>query len=290
MPVDQTRQAIYLSLLMVIIASTAAAATKYASASVSIEAIVTVQYVVCLLLCMPRTLRPGLSNIKSKRIALHFFRGAVGVLGFYLFYSALEQIPMVDAMLLRQSAPLTVPLVIWAWNRERIATSAWIPLAVGFAGVLVILRPSPDGLSWWHAAGFISALCLSVSMVATHKLATTEPASRILLYYFVLSLACVAPFSLNDFGGLRWQEWAAMVYVGIAIYFTLRLYTQAYAMAPAHAIAPVNYFAVVMAAFWGWLIWGQVPDKWSLVGSVLVILGGLMTIYLAKTPRQPPKL
>ena len=290
MPLDQTRQAIYLSLLMVIIASTAAVATKYASARVSIEAIVTVQYMVCLLLCLPRTLRPGLSNIKSERIALHFFRGAVGVLGFYLFYSALEQIPMVDAMLLRQSAPLTVPLVIWAWNRERIATSAWIPLAVGFAGVLVILRPSPTGLSWWHAAGFISALCLSVSMVATHKLATTEPASRILLYYFVLSLVCVAPFSLGDFGGLRWQEWAAMIYVGIAIYFTLRLYTRAYAMAPAHAIAPVNYFAVVMAAFWGWLIWGQVPDKGSLMGSALVIIGGLMTIYLAKSAQRASKV
>ncbi|MDG1388548.1 MAG: DMT family transporter [Halioglobus sp.] len=283
MALDQTRHAIYLSLMMVIIASTAAVATKFASARVSIEAIVTVQYMVCLLLCLPLTLRGGLAHIKSSRIGLHFFRGAVGVLGFYLFYSALEHIPMVDAMLLRQSAPLTVPLVIWAWNRERIAGIDWLPLAIGFAGVLVILRPSPDGLSWWHAGGFLSALCLSVSMVATHKLATTEPSSRILLYYFVLSLACVGPFSLNDFAGLRWQEWAAMVYVGIAIYFTLLLYTRAYAMAPAHAIAPVNYFAVVMAAFWGWLIWGQVPDGWSLVGSALVILGGLITIYLAKS-------
>ncbi|MEH6586644.1 MAG: DMT family transporter [Halioglobus sp.] len=282
MPSNQTRQAIYLSLLMVVIASTAAVATKFASARVSVEAVVTVQYAVCLLLCLPLTLRPGLSNFKSQRLGLHFFRGAAGVLGFYLFYSALEHIPMVDAMLLRQSAPLTVPLVIWVWNSERIAHSAWLPLAIGFAGVLVILRPSPEGLSWWHAGGFISALCLSISMVATHKLATTEPSSRILLYYFVLSLVCVAPFSLGDFNGLRWQEWAAMLYVGIAIYYTLRLYTRAYAIAPAHLIAPVNYFAVVMAGFWGWLLWGQIPDTGSLVGSTLVIIGGLLTIYLAK--------
>ena len=158
------------------------------------------------------------------------------------------------------------------------------PLAIGFAGVLVILRPSPGGLSWWHAAGFVSALCLSISMVATHKLATTEPSSRILLYYFLLSLACVAPFSLADFGGLRWQDWAAMIYVGVAIYVTLRLYTRAYSMAPASAIAPINYFSVVLAGIWGWLIWQQVPDAWSLLGSALVICGALLTIYLSRTP------
>lgn len=285
MQARQTRQAIYLSLLMVTIASTAAVATKYAAERVSIEAIVTVQYAVCLVLCLPITLRPGLGNLRSQRLGLHFFRGAVGVLGFYLFYGALEHIPMVDAMLLRQSAPLTVPLVIWAWNRERVAASAWIPLVIGFAGVVIILRPSAEGLSWWHAWGFISALCLSLSMVATHKLATSEPSSRILLYYFLLSLACVAPFSLADFSGLRWQDWAAMLYVGVAIYYTLRLYTRAYAMAPAHSIAPVNYFAVVLAALWGWLLWDQVPDGGSLVGSALVIGGGLLTIYLAKSSR-----
>jgi drug/metabolite transporter (DMT)-like permease len=284
-----TRHAIYLSLLMVFIASTASVAAKYASARASTEAIVTVQYLVCMLLCLPLTLRPGLANMRSDRLGLHFFRGAVGVLGFYLFYGALDHIPMVDAILLRQSAPLSVPLVVWAWNREHITGSDWIPLLIGFIGVGIILRPSPEGLSWWHAGGFLSALCLAISMVATHKLATTEPASRILLYYFLLSLACVAPFSINDFGELRWQEWAAMLYIGVSIYYTLRLYTRAYAMAPAYAIAPINYFAVVLAGFWGWLIWFQVPDGWSLAGSALVICGGLLAVYLAR-PLQAPEI
>lgn len=281
-----TRQAIYISLLMVFIASTASVATKYASARASTEAIVTVQYLLCTLLCLPITLRPGLANLGTQRLGLHLFRGAAGVLGFYLFYAALNHIPMVDAVLLRQSAPLTVPLVLWLWNRQGIKASGWLPLLIGFAGIGIILRPSPEGLSVWHAGGLLSALCLAVSMVATHKLATSEPASRILFYYFVLSLACVAPFSVNDFHGLRWQEWLAMLYVGISIYFTLRLYTRAYSMAPAHAIAPINYFAVVLGGWWGWLLWGQVPDSWSLAGSALVIAGGLLAIYQSKTAQN----
>ncbi len=280
------RRAIYLSLLMVFVASTASVATKYAAARVSTEAIVTVQYLVCTLLCLPITLRRGLRSMATRRLGLHLFRGAVGVLGFYLFYAALEQVPMVDAVLLRQSAPLTVPLVVWCWNRERISRAHWLPLIIGFIGVGIILRPDPAGLSWWHAGGFVSALCLGISMVATHKLATSEPATRILLYYFLLSLACVAPFSVGDYAGLSAGDWALMLYIGVAIYGTLLLYTRAYAIAPAHAIAPINYIAVVLAAVWGWALWGEVPDLASWAGSALVIAGGLLSIYLARPAGQ----
>lgn len=276
------RQAIFLSFVMICLASTAAAATKYASGSATTEAIVTVQYFVCTVLCLPRILRASLGSLRTQHLGLHLLRGVVGVLGFYLFYAALKHIPMVDAMLLRQGAPLLVPLVVLVWMREKIPGSAWLPLIIGFVGIAVILRPSPQGLSWWHAGGLLSALALAISMVATRKLALTEPTSRILFYYAVLSLLAVAPFSIGDFSGLDSRTWLAMIYVGVAIYLTLELYTRAYGMAPTATIAPINYFAVVLAGFWGWLFWNQVPDAWSLAGSALVISGGLMTIYLAR--------
>ena len=276
------RHAISLSLLMVLLASTAAAAAKFASTTASTAAIVTVQYLVCMLFCLPTVLKPGLGSLRTQRPGLHLLRGLAGVLGFYLYYAALGNIPMVDAMLLRQSAPLVVPLVMWAWTRDTVPSSAWLPLIIGFVGVAVILRPSPAGLSWWHAAGFISAVTLAISMVATFQLALTEPDSRILFYYFTLSLVCVAPFSLGELSQIRWQDWIAMLYIGVSIYFTLGLYTRAYGIAPASAIAPINYLAIVMGGLWGWLLWEQVPDRWSVLGSAMVISGGLLTIYLAR--------
>jgi len=87
---------------------------------------------------------------------------------------------------------------------------------------------------------------------------------------------------LGGFEGLTGLHWLAMVYVGVSIYGALELYTRAYGMAPASAIAPINYFAVVLGGVWGWLFWDQVPDSWSVLGSGLVIIGGLLTIYLAR--------
>lgn len=278
------RQAIYLSLLMVLLASMAVAGAKYASETASTEAIVTVQYAVCLLLCLPTTLPGGLEHLRTRRLGLHLFRGTAGVLGFYLYYAALDNIPLVDAMLLRQAAPLVVPLIMWVWHRDQISRSAWLPLILGFIGVAVVLRPSPSGFSWWHVAGFGAAVSLAISMVATFRLAATEPDSRILFYYFALSVLVVTPFSLGDFAAIRWQDWVAMLFIGVSMYFTLVLYTRAYAMAPASAIAPINYFAIVLGGFWGWLIWGQVPDQWSLLGCLLIIGGGLLSLYLARSP------
>lgn len=276
------RHAIALSLLMILLGSSAAAVTKWVSGQVTTAAIVTVQYAICTLLCLPRILRRGAGALATRRLGLHLVRGLAGVVSFYLFYATLEHIPMVDAMMLRQSAPLTVPLVVWMWTSERVPALSWLPLCVGFAGIAVILRPTPAGLSGWHAAGFFGAVALAVSMVGTRKLAATEPAARIMFYYCVLSLACVAPFSLRDFGNIAALDWLALAYVGIAIYFVLELYTRAYGMAPTAVIAPINYLSIVLAGFWGWLFWDHVPDRWSVLGSVMVVSGGLVTLLLAQ--------
>lgn len=276
------RHAILLSLLMILLGSTAAAATKWVSAGVSTGVIVTVQYFICTLLCLPRILRPGIRSLATGRLGLHLARGLAGVLSFYLFYASLNHIPMIDAMMLRQSAPLTVPLVVWLWTQEKAPPGSWLPLCIGFAGIAIILRPGPDGLNWWHAWGFCSAVALAVSMVATRKLASTEPTVRILFYYCVLSLACVAPFSLGEFSNISLPHWMALIYVGIAIYFVLDLYTRAYGMAPTAAIAPISYFSVVLGGLWDWLFWSQVPDRWSVLGSVLVVVGGLLPFYLTR--------
>jgi drug/metabolite transporter (DMT)-like permease len=279
---EKIRHAIYMSLLMVLLGSSVLAAVRYASETASTASILTIQYSLCMLFCLPICLRPGLAGLKTQRFGLHLSRALAGVFGFYLLYAALENIPLVDATLLRQAAPLIVPLVMLAWNRDRIPSREWLPLIIGFIGIVVILRPGPEGLSWWHTAAFVSAAALAFSMVATFQLANTEPSSRILFYYFAVSLLCVAPFSAGDYGAIRWQDWLAMFYIGVAIYFALTLYTVAYGMAPASTIAPINYLTIVLGALWGWLLWGEVPDLWSVIGSTLVIVGGLMALFHAR--------
>ncbi|MEH6550881.1 MAG: DMT family transporter [Pseudomonadales bacterium] len=274
--------AIGLSIIMVALASAAAAATKIATENVSALVIVAAQYVVCLLISIPLVLRSGVSSLQTSRWGMHIFRGLIGVLGFGLYYSALEHTPLVDAVLLRQSAPLCVPLVLWLWQKQGITYSGWLPIIIGFVGVVLILSPSGDEISIWHVAGFFSALTLAISMVATHKLASTEPGQRILFYYFVISLICVLPLTLGQWSSITGRDWALMLFIGIAMYCTLWLYTRAYSMATANVIAPINYIAVVFSGLIGWGLWGHIPNDQAITGIALVIAGGLLTLYLSQ--------
>ena len=124
-----------------LVGSTAGAASKFISSDVPVPVIVLVQYFICLLLMLPWLCRRTLDDFKTARPGAHFVRGMTGWLCFFAYYQSLSYIPLVDATLLRSTAPLFVPLVIWLWLKRIVPGRAWLPMILGFAGVTLILRP-----------------------------------------------------------------------------------------------------------------------------------------------------
>jgi drug/metabolite transporter (DMT)-like permease len=264
------------------VASLAAAATKYTAAFVSIEQIVLVQYVVCLLLLLPFIQTRGAGTLKSKRPGVHIIRGLSGWLCFYTYYLALDKIPLVDASLLRNAAPLCVPLLLFFWKGFRMPLLRWLPVLVGFLGIVLVLRPQGGGLSLWHLVALGSAVTLAGSIVTTRALTLTEPTSRILFYYFSISACCSAPLAISNWQSIPLFALPLMAGIGLSIWLTLWLYTLAYSYAKATVISPISYSGVLFVGLLGWLIWGQVPEKSAVVGSILIILGGLGSVYLGR--------
>ncbi len=112
-------------------------------------------------------------------------------------FVAVKKMPLVDAVLLSNSAPLFIPLVTWAWLRQRIQGMVWVSLLIGFAGVVVILRPSLALLKNPAAPIALSAALFSAfALVSVNQLSKSEPARRILFYYFLFSSLAAAPFAI----------------------------------------------------------------------------------------------
>jgi drug/metabolite transporter (DMT)-like permease len=263
---------------MVLIGSISTAAVKYMADIIEPTVIVAVQYTVGLLLCLPAVMKKGTASLKTDKLGLHLLRGIAGVLGFYLYYVSLKHIPLVDGMLLRQAAPLCVPLVMLAWLKQTISGRSWIPLVIGFVGITLLLQPGGDSGTTWHGVAFLSAICLSFSMVSTGKLAETEPNHRILFYYFAMSTAAILPFAISSMGGIDKWIWLTLIVISIAMYSAIGLYTKAYSLAKASTIAPINYFSVLVSGLIGWMIWDEIPNLIAFAGMILVVAGGLATI------------
>ncbi|MCV6587484.1 MAG: DMT family transporter [Marinobacterium sp.] len=260
--------------------STTAALIRYASTLTSIEMIVLVQYCISLAVLLPWVLQEGSKGLKTDRFGLHLVRGLSGWVCFYAYYLALKHIPLVDATLLRNAAPLCVPLWLLFWLKVKLGWLKWLPLLVGFTGIGLILQPAGGALSFWHLVGFISAIALAGSIVTTRVLTGSEPTNRILFYYFLISALATLPLVLINLPPVPVEAWPPMVVIGLSVWLIMRLYTQAYRYAKASTLSPISYSGVVFAGFWGWLFWGQVPDIVTLAGVVLVVAGGIGSVVL----------
>jgi drug/metabolite transporter (DMT)-like permease len=263
-----------------VVASTAAATAKALASGLSPWLIVWVQYGLCTLVMLPWLLRAGAAGLHSARWRLLVVRSLAGWLGFTTYYLALPHIPLVDASLLRSAAPLWVPMLVYLWFAERIPRVRWIALGTGFAGVCLVLRPDPGGINPGHLLGLCAGLSLAASMATTRALSASEPASRVLFYYFSVSFLAATPVALLHWQPITLSQFPGLVYIGLSIFLTMVLYTRAYSLAPTSVVAPLSYIAVPCAALLDWWLWGSLPDAWSVAGSIIVVLSGVLAFTL----------
>ena len=277
-PEQHFAKGITLGIITVSIGSAVSAIGKHLTSLVDISAIVLSQYLICFIFTLPWVFKHGRSALKTAYPWQHLFRGVSGCLCFYSYYVALKYIPLVDASLLRNTAPLIVPLVLLVGFSMGIPRARWLPLLLGFIGIAVMLKPGQQGASIWHLIGLSSGVGLAISMVLTRNLAQKEPESRILFYYFFISLLFVVPFFIINYQPIPLDALPLLILIGVAMYYTFVLYTRAYSYVKASVLAPTSYFAVVFTGILDWIFWDYLPDIWTLVGISLVVWGGLLLL------------
>lgn len=278
---DNVKKGVYFGLATALVGSTAAAAGKLVAAEVAVPMVVFIQYSICLIFILPRMLVGRRESLLSAYWPTHLIRGAGGLLSFYAYFLALANMPLVEANLLRNSAPLFVPLVVLLWLRVVVPKKRWLSLIVGFVGIALILKPdvNTEELSATYIWGVLSGLLLAVSMVGTRVLSRHESSSKIIFYYFGLSFLISLPVALWHWQAVPLFAWPYLLYLGLSIFLAMWLYTKAYSYAKPSIVAPISYFSVVFSGFIGWVFWGYVPGLWSLLGILLVVCAGIVTAY-----------
>lgn len=252
-----------------------------AAVQVSTATIVFFQNFISLLLFLPWALRHGASPLKTPRIGLHILRACAGLLSQVLMFAAVKKMPLMNAVLLTNSAPLFIPLITWAWLKEQISGIVWASLLVGFVGVIMILKPSPALIT--NPAALIAttaAIFSAFALVTVNRLSTTETTQRILFYYFLISSIVTAPFALiggGVFHPMAPRDWLYLLGIGIFMASSQLLIILAYRHASAGRIAPFNYSVVIFSGLIGWLVWKNTPNLLSLFGVILVTVGGILS-------------
>ncbi len=228
-----------------------------------------------LLLLLPLMLHLGLGSLRTRVPHLHLLRGLAGLSAMYCFFYAIAHMPLAEAMLLKLSAPLFLPLVALLWLGELVPGRVRWAILIGFSGVVLMLRPDMGALSPVALIALRGGLLAAVAKVTVRRLSRTEPTTRI-VFYFAVTGTLVSSLPLVYF----WQTPSptAMVWllvIGACATLGQLLLTRGFSMATAARMGTLGFFSVVFGALYGWLFWDEML-RWSTVaGTSLVILSGI---------------
>ena len=250
---------------------------RYASHTVDNPTIVFFRNVIGLFIFMPFILKQGFSFIKTEKLWMHFWRSIVGLIAMYGFFYAIAHLKLSNAMVFSYSSPIFIPLIAWLFLKEKITGTMLFAAGIGLIGVLFVAKPDQGLLNQLSIIGIISSILAATAFVTVRALTTTEPPERIVFYFcFFGTLISVIPMFWL-WRPYAWQELSYLICAGVLANISQIFMSNAYKLASASQIGPVNYIAIIFAGLWGFIFWKETPDIYSMMGFIFIILAILLS-------------
>ena len=217
------------------------------------------------------------------RWPLHLLRGALGVAMMASFVYALARLPLSTAYSIFFVAPLLITALSVPFLGERVGPRRWAAIGIGLLGVLVVLRPSGQGmLTLAGGAVLVAAFGYAVSAIAVRMLARTDSTQAITFWLLALMALGAGVLALPEWVALRGEHLWVVAAIGLAGALGQYAITEAFRIGEASLVAPLEYSALV----WGLLLdlglWGVLPDRITWLGAAIIIASGL---YLLRRER-----
>ncbi|MFA7434088.1 MAG: DMT family transporter [Gemmobacter sp.] len=218
------------------------------------------------------------------------------------FLTALMHMPLANLSAIMQSLPLALTLAAALVFREAVGWRRLTAIGVGFAGVLIVIRPGPEGFDIWALVGLAAVAAVVLRDLSIRRLPAAVPSVTVALYAAV----AVTVFAFAMSATTPWQPIdpeAALLLAGASGFLVVGYLFAVIVMRIGDIgfISPFRYTALIWAIFLGWLVFGDFPDGWTLFGAALVIGSGVFTLTreralarraarTAKAPPPPPPL
>ncbi len=220
----------------------------------------------------------GSASLRTRHLPLHAMRGALMTLGAWLYFTALIYLPLAEATALVFSAPIFITALSVPLLGEHVGWRRWGAVLLGFVGVLIIVRPGSAAFQLAALLPVGTALCYALFMISARWIDRSERLWTMMLFAMLFPMIYAAPFAIANWVPVQGGD--ILLFLGLAICGSLglALIGQAFRMAPAAIVAPFDYTALIWATGLGWLIWGDVPLLWTILGAAIIVVSGIIII------------
>jgi len=259
---------------------------KYLSQTMHVVEVVWGRYFFHLLILVI-LLAPRLKTLMTtSHIRLQLLRSFLLLMTTACFFTGLGYIPLADASSMMLTSPIVVTALSMPILKEKVGARRWASIVIGFIGALIIIRPGTGIMQPAALFPIAAAVLYGVYQISTRFLSHSEPVLTSLLYSALIG-TIVTTLALPFF----WQmptaeEWLLMVGLGLlggVGHFAL---IKALTIAPAATVAPFTYTNLIWATLFGFIVFGDLPDQWTVIGAVIIVSSGLY-IYHREQLKTP---
>ena len=220
----------------------------------------------------------GSTAVRTRHLRLHAARGLLLVGGSVCFFMGLMYLPLAEATSLIFAAPIFITALSVPLLGEEVGWRRWTAVAVGFVGVLIIVRP---GFAAFQPASLFvlaTAMFYALIMLSARRISPSEGIWTLMVYLVLFPLLFSALAQPAVWRPVEIGHTPALVALAVCGTLGLGLISQAFRMAPAAVVAPFDYTALLWATLLGWVVWSELPDQWTYAGAAVIIASGVYII------------
>ena len=262
------------------------AATKWLTTSLPIGEILFVRALVVAVAIWLIVWRSGtFGGLRIGRTRNQAARAFLAVCSTFLIVSSLGRLPLNEVIAILFIGPLFIAVLATPLLGERVSVHRWLAVLIGFTGMLIIVRPGTGAFQFAALLPVAAALVAATRDVVTRRISASESSTAILFYSMVALMLvglATAPFGREPMDG---GELALAIFTGLMFGLGHFFIIEAFRYGEASVVAPYRYANLIWATLLGFLLWGEIPSIWVLVGTPLVVGSGLYILVHERSRR-----
>ncbi len=231
------------------------------------------------LVCAYLAWRGAYRALFAVRWSLHLLRAVIGIAMLALFAYGVRTLSLAEAYSIFFIGPILITALSVFVLKERVDARRWTAIAVGMGGVLVVLRPTGEGvMSLAGLAVLMAAVGYAVSAVSGRVLARTDRSEHMVFWLMLLMSLGAGALAAPGWVAVQAQHLPLLAALAVSGFFAQLAITEAFNHGEASVVAPFEYTALAWAVAIDWLLWKTLPDEYTLVGAAIIIGSGLYLI------------
>ena len=256
-----------------------AALIKLAGSRLPVTQILFVRQIGMVIMLLPVLVTHFPDVVKTQRIDLQLTRVLFALIAMLCGFTAIIHMPLAEATALGFAKSFFVTIFAVIVLKETVGVYRWSAVAIGFIGVLIMLRPGSESFSIYGLMAVIGAASAGFVMVIIRLLSRSDSPNTILLFQAVgVAIVMIVPAILHWVPPTP-REWAILAAIGFVSFFAQKANIYAFKFGEASMLASLDYVRLIYATLFGWLLFSQLPGVATWVGAGIIVLASIYTVH-----------